>query len=265
MTTNLEMGADLNTVGLPDAAMPGKGRSVREVFENVPRYLKSRRVDMAMRIEAVSTFASNIQREQVMDVGCGDGSISLPLLDSQSHLTLLDLSANMLARARASVPEHLAGNVEIRNENFQDAAFAAGSFDLIVTVGVMAHVDSPDEFLRKIKCVLRPGGHLILEFTDGYHFVGRLDRFLSWLKERIAPGKYATNRLSAAQVMELLKRHHFRVLTDYRYSRLPIPGIQRVVSAGLLTRIVRAIFGKSNQNRNAWLGNEHICFLRSDA
>ena len=29
-------------------------------------------------------------------------------------------------------------------------------FDLIVTVGVMAHVDSPDEFLRKIKTLLRP-------------------------------------------------------------------------------------------------------------
>lgn len=264
MSTNPDASAELSAVGIPRKSVMSKSRSVREVFENAPHYLKSRRLDMMMRIEAVRTFAASIERGHLMDIGCGDGSITLPLLTSTSQLTLLDLSANMLARARQNAPEELIENVAFRNEDFKDAVFDHGSFDLIVTVGVMAHVDSPDEFLRKIKMLLRPGGHVILEFTDAYHFVGRIDRFFGWLKERIAPGKYSTNRLSARQVMELLERNDFRVLADFRYARLPIPGIHRILSVNLLGKCVRAVFGKSAHNRNAWLGNEHICFLRAE-
>jgi SAM-dependent methyltransferase len=262
MNLNPEASADFNALGMPQNGGVSKSRSVREVFENAPRYLKSRRIDMMMRAEAVHSFASGIERRNFMDIGCGDASISLPLLTSGSQLTLLDLSAEMLARAKQNVPDGLAKNVILRNEDFNDAIFPPGSFDLIVAVGVMAHVDSPDEFLRKIKMLLRPGGHVILEFTDAYHFVGRTDRVFGWLKERIAPRKYSTNRLSAPRVMQLISRHQFRVLADFRYARLPIPGIHRIISADLLGGAVRAVFGKSTQNRNAWLGNEHICFLR---
>lgn len=264
MSTNPEVSAELNAAGISRESVISKSRSVREVFENAPRYLKSRRLDMMMRVEAVRTFAARIERRHIMDIGCGDGSITLPLLTSTSRLTLLDLSANMLARARQNAPEALIENVVFRNEDFKDAVFECGSFDLIVTVGVMAHVDSPNEFLCKVKMLLRPGGHLILEFTDAYHFVGRIHRFFGWLKERIAPGKYSTNRLSARRVMELLERNNFRMLAQFRYARVPIPGIQRILSVDLLGKCVRAVFGKSAHNRNAWLGNEHICFLKAE-
>jgi 2-polyprenyl-3-methyl-5-hydroxy-6-metoxy-1,4-benzoquinol methylase len=264
MNMNSEARADSNALGMPQGGRTSKSRSVREVFEDAPRYLKSRRVDMMMRTEAVHSFASGIKRQDFMDIGCGDASISLPLLTSGSRLTLLDLSSNMLARAKQNAPETIVKNIVFRNEDFKDAIFEPGSFDLIVTVGVVAHVDSPDEFLRKIKTLLRPGGHAILEFTDAYHFVGRIDRFFGWLKERIAPRKYSTNRLSASQVFQLIERHKFRLLVDFRYARLPIPGVHRIISADLLGRGVRAVFGRSTRNRNAWLGNEHICFLRAE-
>jgi 2-polyprenyl-3-methyl-5-hydroxy-6-metoxy-1,4-benzoquinol methylase len=264
MSTNPEASAELNAVGPPRKSVISKSRSVREVFENAPHYLKSRRLDMMMRTEAVHAFAADIERRRIMDIGCGDGSITLPLLTSTSQLTLLDLSANMLARARQNAPQEFIKNVAFRNEDFKDAVFEPGSFDLIVTVGVVAHVDSPGEFLRKIKMLLRPGGHVILEFTDAYHFVGRIDRFFGWLKERIAPSKYTTNRLSAKQVMELLEQNNFRALVDFRYARVPVPGIQRILSVDLLGKCVRAVFGTSAQNRNAWLGNEHIYFLRAE-
>jgi SAM-dependent methyltransferase len=260
MTNNL----DASAMRISGNGTLSKSRAVREVFENAPHYLKSRRVDMMMRVEAVRTFAAGIKRRDMMDIGCGDGSISLPLLTTESKLTLLDLSANMLARAKQNTPEHLIEKVVFRNENFKDAEFEPHSYDLIVTVGVMAHVDSPDEFLCKIRSLLRPGGHAIVEFTDAYHFVGRIDRFFGWLKERVAPRKYSTNRLSATQVIRLFKRNNFHLLVDFRYARLPIPGIQRIVSADLLGKVVRATFGKSSGNRNAWLGNEHICFLRAE-
>jgi hypothetical protein len=42
---------------------------------------------------------------------------------------------------------------------------------------------------------------------------------------------------------------------------VPIPGIQKVVSPGVLYRMISVIFGGCTNNRNAWLGNEYICLL----
>lgn len=238
-----------------------RSQSVRAVFENAPRYLNSRRVDMKIRSEAVRTWAENLEWRRMMDIGCGDGSISIPLLTPSTKLTLLDLSANMLERARTNVPAEMARNVELREGDFQRAEFDPASFDLIITVGVMAHVASPDAFLGKIRDLLRPNGWLILEFTDAFHGVGRIDRFFGWMKERIAPRKYSTNLIAARDVTRWLSKHGFTMVSEYRYSRLPLPGIHRLVPASLLVRLVRMIFGSARKNRNAWLGNEHICLL----
>lgn len=241
-----------------------RSQSVRAVFENAPRYLNSRRVDMEMRSEAVRTWAAKLERRRMMDIGCGDGSISLPLLTPSTKVTLLDLSANMLERARANVPVEMIGNVELRHGDFQGAEFDPASFDLIITVGVIAHVASPDAFLGKIRDLLRPNGWIILEFTDAFHGVGRIDRFFGWMKERIAPRKYSTNLISARDVTRWLAKHGFTMVSEYRYSRPPLPGIHRVVPASLLIQMVRMIFGSARKNRNAWLGNEHICLVRAE-
>ena len=242
----------------------GKVRQVRSVFENAPRYLNSRQVDMRVRSETVKSFAAGLNARRVMDIGCGDGSISLPLLTSTSQLTLLDLSASMAALAKANVREDLVGNVEVRNEDFMAASFEPKSFDLIVSVGVLAHVDSVDDFLAKIAGLLRPGGSLILEFTDSRHVVGRMERFAGRLKEVIAPAKYSTNRLSFRPVSELFDRHGMRLEAVFRYARIPIPGIERVVTHHFSYKLVRLIFGRCPNNRNAWLGNEYICLLTAN-
>jgi hypothetical protein len=65
MSTNPEAGAELNAVGIPRKSVISKSRSVREVFENAPHYLKSRRLDMMMRMEAVRTFAASIERRHI--------------------------------------------------------------------------------------------------------------------------------------------------------------------------------------------------------
>jgi SAM-dependent methyltransferase len=240
-----------------------KSKHVRQVFENVPHYLESRHVDIRFRVETVRAFAARVEWCRLLDIGCGDGSISLQLLKPNSRITLLDLSESMVARAKANIPEGFSDQVEVRNEDFAAASFDQ-AFDLIVTVGVMAHVDSPDAFLAQISNLLRPGGSLIIEFTDCRHVVGRVGRFWGWLKEVVAPPKYPTNRLSFADVAPLFERHHLRLESVFRYARIPLPGIDRILGYRLQHKIARLIFGACTNNRNAWLGNEYICLLAVD-
>jgi len=241
-----------------------KSDQVRDVFEDTPRYLKSRRVDIRCRIDVVKGYASTLDAKRMLDIGCGDGTISLQLVTKSSRLTLMDLSSSMIATARENIPKGLEDMVELRNENFATASFDSEQFDLIVSVGVMAHVESPDAFLSKIKSLLRPGGSLILEFTDAFHVVGRVGRFWSWLRELLAPAKYRTNKLSFAEVARLFDRHNLKLVSTYRYSRVPLPMFNKFVSHDAEYRLVKRFFGRCMANRNAWLGNEYICLLTTE-
>jgi 2-polyprenyl-3-methyl-5-hydroxy-6-metoxy-1,4-benzoquinol methylase len=255
-----------DTRGMSPAASSAVSKcdQVRSVFENTPRYLSTRGVDVRVRMQIVKELAAAIRWHQLLDVGCGDGSISLPLVRHDCHLTLLDLSSSMAARTRSNVPEGFADNVDIQNENFMSATFDEQSFDLIVSVGVLAHVDSPDAFIAKLARLLRPGGSLIIEFTDCRHAVGVIGRFFGRLKEVVAPAKYATNRLSFSEVTPLFAKHHLKLQSVFRYSRLPLPGIERPSTHGVHHKLVSLTFGHSGNNRMAWLGNEYICLLTSD-
>jgi ubiquinone/menaquinone biosynthesis C-methylase UbiE len=261
---NGEVSADLQASNMLSPRRESKSEHVRRVFENTPHYLKNRGVDIQFRVETVGIFAGDCTSMRLLDIGCGDGSISTPLLKDDVKLTLLDLSTNMLATAAGKVPADLSKNVELRNENFMEASFGPEPFDLIVTVGVMAHVDSPDEFVAKIKSLLRPGGRLIIEFTDSRHFVGEIGRFWGRMKELVAPSLYSTNRLSFGEVSPLFKKHNLKLISTFRYSRIPLPGVDRTLSHDFQFRLAKRLFGKCTSNRNAWLGNEYICLLEAE-
>ena len=102
---------------LSAAPTTSKIAGVKSYFEKPSRYL-SRQADIRIRMDTVKEFTAGANATHLLDIGCGDGSISLPFLNSQTHLTLLDLSSSMASIARSRVPRHLAGNVEVRSENF---------------------------------------------------------------------------------------------------------------------------------------------------
>lgn len=253
------------TLAVPTLQATAKRDHVKQVFEDVAHYLSNRSVDIQFRKDTVRAFAGSIEWRRLLDIGCGDGSISLQLLHPGTQLTLVDLSAAMISRAKANVPESLAQNVRLYNGDFLTTNLEQDSYDLIVTVGVMAHVESVDLFLSRIKSLLRPGGSLIVEFTDCEHLVGRLGRFWSALKECVAPAKYRTNKLSSSRLHPIFENHGLHLVSTFRYARLPLPGVDQLLSMQSHYRICRSIFGtSSSQNTNSGWGNEYICLLTAD-
>ena len=59
---------------------PSKSPLVKAVFEDAGRYLNRRRFDIRIRAETIGALVSGASFRNVLDIGCGDGSISLPLL-----------------------------------------------------------------------------------------------------------------------------------------------------------------------------------------
>jgi SAM-dependent methyltransferase len=92
----------------------------------------------------------------ILEVGCGAGWFC-PELASFGRVTGIDLSDEVLGRARrrALQVEFLAGD-------FMAMDLAGRTFDVIVSLEVLAHVAEQKPFLRKIARHLRPGGYLML-------------------------------------------------------------------------------------------------------
>jgi ubiquinone/menaquinone biosynthesis C-methylase UbiE len=240
---------------------PSKSIQVKSWFENPDKYLQRRQFDIRIRLETVQEFTKGAAFERVLDIGCGDGSISLPLLPHAQKITLLDVSSSMLAIARTKVPSDYADHVELINASFLSADLEPQSFDLILCIGVLAHVDSPASLIAALSRIAKPGGCIILEFTDSSHLWGTPDFVYRQILRLIRPDPYTLNRLNNRYVMNLCRENGLVPNALYRYG-LPPAGTHSVVGQDDMYRITRYLFGTSEQNRNSRMGNEFIYRLK---
>lgn len=242
-----------------------KVEAVRSLFEQPDWYFSRRGYDIRIRTETVRQMVRLRGGMRILDIGSGDGSVSLPLLTPTTWVTMLDLSSKMLSLAESKVPTDLLCNVKLINDDFANVAFAPQSFDVILCIGLLVHVVSPTDLIAKIARLLKPNGKLILECSDAAHFASRFFTHLYRVKSMFRHGRYCLNAVSYSEIQHLLGNYGFSAEATYRYST-PFPGINRLFSQETLYNINRGIFGHLGTNRNAWMGNEHISlFARSDS
>lgn len=99
---------------------------------------------------------------RVLEVGVGTG-ISLPQYCPQTRLVGVDISEDMLAKARKRVAALKLGNVEaIEVMDAERLAFPDDSFDVVVAQYVVTAVPNPEAALTEFLRVLKPGGEIVL-------------------------------------------------------------------------------------------------------
>lgn len=238
-----------------------KTAQVRVAFERPQKYLSRRGYDIRIRQETVQDLVKGKSFQRILDIGCGDGSISLPLLHDHNRLTLLDMSSSMLTLARSKVPVELTQNVELINDEFMAAPLDRAAYDLVLCLGVLAHVNSPEDIISKISSILVPGGFVILEFTDSYHVWGKVDLALQSLWTRIRPRTYELNCISKAYVLNICRRQGLEAFAVFRYAAPPL-GMYKIARQERLYELTRMFFGTTQHNRNSRLGNEFIYGLK---
>jgi SAM-dependent methyltransferase len=101
--------------------------------------------------------------ERVLDVGSGAGTDSLvaaQMVGSAGRVTGIDMTVEMLAKARAGAAEMGAANVEFVEGEAESLPFADGSFDVVVSNGVIDLIPDKDAVFAEIFRVLSPGGRI---------------------------------------------------------------------------------------------------------
>lgn len=105
-------------------------------------------------------------RARAMDFGCGWGRLSQALALRFAEVVGVDIAATMLEGARAI--DRSGGRCRfVHNGSADLSQFAAGSFDLVLSVLVLQHMrrEYALGYLREFARVLRPGGVLVAQLA----------------------------------------------------------------------------------------------------
>jgi SAM-dependent methyltransferase len=101
--------------------------------------------------------------ERVLDVGCGAGTdtlVAAQMVAPEGHVTGIDMTPEMLAKARAAATEMNAANVELVEGDVEQLPFADESFDVVISNGVIDLIPDKDAVFSELFRVLRPGGRI---------------------------------------------------------------------------------------------------------
>ena len=171
------------------------------------------------RKEAVR-LANDRPGQRILEVGVGTG-LSLPYFRSDSRVTGVDISAEMLAKARRRVEQPSLPHVEgLHVMDAENLDFEDNSFDAVLALYVASVVPSPARFAAEMRRVCIPGGTIVLvnHFTSDNWALRFMEKRLARLARHI--GFHADFPLHAFLRESLLAVRELRPSNLFGYWRL---------------------------------------------
>ena len=101
--------------------------------------------------------------ERVLDLGSGAGTDSLiaaQMVGEHGQVTGIDMTPEMLAKARAAAAEMGAANVDFVESEAERLPFPDESFDVVISNGVIDLIPDKDAVFAELSRVLVPGGRI---------------------------------------------------------------------------------------------------------
>ena len=167
------------------------------------------------RLRKVMEYVENNQYENILDFGCGRG-VMLPFLSNISkQVVAMDVDLLPIQSVQKYIP--IANNIQIKDAtkiNISD--LSKNSFDLIIALDVLEHVDDLPKTLSELFSLLKPNGQLIVS--------GPTENILYQIGRKIAGPEYsgAYHERGIAEIKieirKIAKIHHIATL----YQPIPL-------------------------------------------
>src|SRR4029453_7030443 len=161
---------------------------------------------------------------RLLDCAAGTGEIMCALLKSGrfSHATVVDIAPAMLQSAKQLVTSEIAdAELEFVRSDVFNFKPSDSSFDLILCLGLIAHVGRLDILLPHLKSMLASGGRILLQTTLTDHVGARIVRAVTAQRE-LAQRGYRISWFSQRDIADACRGAGLRIVEMRRHS-LGIP------------------------------------------
>jgi ubiquinone/menaquinone biosynthesis C-methylase UbiE len=144
-------------------------------------------LDLVVRLSGIK------RNDQILDIGCGTGLLSLKFLNkTDCTITAIDSSDQMLKIFREKIEKcNLAKKIHCAQKSAEDMDFKPSQFDIIAATVALHHVRSKEPVIQKIYSSLKDGGRFVIGEID-MDTTGRVDdprrlvRILDYLTKELA-------------------------------------------------------------------------------
>jgi SAM-dependent methyltransferase len=149
------------------------------------------------------------------------------MVGPEGSVTGVDMTPEMLAKARAAAEELGAGNAEFVEAEAESLPFGDASFDHAYSISVLEHIagDGDEQALRELARVVRPGGRVALtlpyaasyreDWRDSPEFVDHGDVGGRFFFQRWYDDARLDRLVAAAPALELVARAAVRMQPNW--------------------------------------------------
>jgi len=124
----------------------------------------------AKRAGAILKLLRADASHRILDVGCGGGTILARLPGSNREG--IDLSPAMVKRAQ----EKLGSNAKVVQGDAEALPYADGSFDRVLASSLLSHVKNPEQVVKELARVAKPGGRVVISVCHEE----QIEKYLRW-------------------------------------------------------------------------------------
>jgi SAM-dependent methyltransferase len=162
--------------------------------------------------QAMQATLASLSFARCLEIGCGTGKNTAWLLEKAAEVTAVDLSAQMLARARAKIPSP---RVQFIQADITTSwTFLHSPYDLVSFSLVLEHLENLEPIFQQAARHLNPGGHIYLgELHPFKQYSGTKARFDTPEGRQVVPcfNHHLSDFLLAArkQGLELVEVNEF--------------------------------------------------------
>lgn len=148
--------------------------------------------------------------ERILEVGVGTG-LSLPLYPDDVHVTGIDISQEMLDRARARVTRNgLDERIALHVMDAERMSFPDNSFDKVVAMYVVSVVPHPSRLVDEMRRVCKPDGdiYIVNHFHSPNPLVGKVESLLAPLSRLMGfHPDFCLNTFVCQTRLEVVEKH----------------------------------------------------------
>ena len=151
-------------------------------------------------------------RARYVDLGIGDGLLTLMLAEVAESVTAVDLSPEMLGQLSLRAKRKGIENVETVEGEIEDLPLPDESFDVAVLSQALHHAADPDKALREARRILVPGGRVLV--------LDLLAHGEDWVRDQLQDVHLG---FTEADLESLLQNNGFEHISIERAARDPQP------------------------------------------